>query len=127
MAERLPVTIAAGQIEQLQSADVLVASVGDPYTDYYAFLLDNEPIAETGATDASYTPTYSGIQVTKEEWKRNDATLIKSIDYTYTGISVTTEVRKVFAADGTTIKAQVTWTYVYTGVAVTSATMIRNV
>jgi len=94
---------------------------------YYEFLLDNEPIAETGATDASYTPTYTGIKVTKEEWKRNDATLIKSIDYTYTGISVTTEVRKIFAPDGSTIVAQVTWTYSYTGINLTSATMTRDV
>lgn len=127
MADRLPLVQENGQIEQLQSADVLVRSAGNPYIAYYEFLLDNEPIAETGATDASYIPTYSGILVTKEEWKRNDATLIKSIDYTYVAINVITEVRKVFAADGTTIVAQVTWSYVYTGVQVISATMIRNV
>lgn len=94
---------------------------------YYEFLLDNEPIAETGATDASYTPTYSGIFVTKEEWKRNDTTLIKSIDYTYSGLNVASEVRKIFAANGTTIVAQVTWTYSYTGANLTSASMVRNV
>lgn len=94
---------------------------------YNEFLLDNEPTAETGATDCTYTPTYSGINVTKEEWKRNDTTLVKSIDYTYSGINVTTEVRKVFATDGTTIVAQVTWTYSYSGITVTSATMVRNV
>lgn len=100
------------------------ASSGVAYND---FLLDNEPIAETGTNDASYTPTYVGINVTKEEWKRNDNTLVKSIDYTYSGINVTTEVRKVFAANGTTIVAQVTWTYSYTGVNITSATMVRDV
>ena len=100
------------------------ASSGVVYND---FLLDNEPIAETGTNDCVYTPTYSGINVTKEEWKRNDTTLVKSIDYTYSGITVTTEVRKVFAANGTTIVAQVTWTYTYTGINVTSATMTRDV
>jgi hypothetical protein len=94
---------------------------------YNEFLLENDPTAETGATDATYTPTYSGINVTKEEWKRNDTTLIKSIDYTYSGVNVTTEVRKVFASDGTTIVAQVTWTYSYSGITVTSATMVRDV
>lgn len=94
---------------------------------YSEFLLNNEPTAETGATDCAYTPTYTGIKVTKEEWKRNDTTLIKSIDYTHTGISVTSEVRKVFAADGTTIVAQVTWTYSYTGINLTSGSMVRNV
>lgn len=94
---------------------------------YNEFLLENGPIADTGVDDATYTPTYSGINVTKEEWKRNDATLIKSIDYTYTGINITTEVRKVFAANGTTVVAQVTWTYTYSGITLTSATMTRDV
>lgn len=102
----------------------LVGASGLSYTE---FLLENDPIAETGATDATYTPTYSGINVTKEEWKRNDTTLIKSIDYTYTGINVTTEVRKVFASNGTTVLAQVTWTYTYSGITLTSATMTRDV
>lgn len=96
-------------------------------TRYYEFLLENDPIAETGATDASYAPTYSSGKVTKEEWKRNDTTLIKSIDYTYTGQKLTTEVRKVFAANGTTIVAQVTWTYSYTGNTLTSSSMTRDV
>jgi hypothetical protein len=95
--------------------------------DYFAFLLDNEPIAETGAIDANFTVTYSGIKVIQEEWRRNDTTLIKTIDYTYTGIKVTQEVRKVFAADGTTVVAQVTWTYAYTGILLTSGTMTRDV
>lgn len=94
---------------------------------YYEFLLDNEPTAETGATDAAYSTTYSGNNITNETWKRNDTTNIKTIDYTYTGNRVTTEVRKVFAADGTTIVAEVTWSYTYTGNNLTSATMIRNV
>jgi hypothetical protein len=94
---------------------------------YNEFLLDNEPTAETGTTDCTYTPTYVSGQVTKEEWKRNDTTLIKSIDYTYTTGRLTQEVRKVFAANGTTITAQVTWSYSYTGQTLTSATMVRDV
>lgn len=94
---------------------------------YIEFLLDNEPIAETGATDCTYTPTYALGKITKEEWKRNDTTLIKSIDYSYTGAQVTQEVRKVFAANGTTILAQVTWSYTYTGSNLTSASMTRDV
>ena len=111
--------------------------IGGPYTlaqlaasgtgvTYTEFLLDCEPIAETGANDSTYAATYSGNKITNEEWRRNDATLLKSIAYTYTGNKLTTEVRKVFAANGSTIVAQVTWTYVYTGNKLTSATMIRN-
>jgi prolipoprotein diacylglyceryltransferase len=94
---------------------------------YVEFLLDNDPTAETGATDCSYTPTYATGKITKEEWKRNDATLIKSIDYTYASGKVSQEVRKVFATNGTTILAQVTWSYSYTGNNLTGASMTRDV
>lgn len=105
-------------------SDLVTGTGGMTYTE---FLLDNEPTAETGATDATYSITRVMGQVTKEEWKRNDATLIKSIDYTYVLGKLSTEVRKVFAADGFTIIAQVTWTYVYGGGIVTGATMTRDV
>ena len=94
---------------------------------YIEFLLDNEPTAETGGTDCSYTPTYDSGKVMKEEWARDDATLIKSIDYTYASGKISQEVRKVFAANGTTILAQVTWSYGYTGQKITSSTMTRDV
>jgi len=100
---------------------------GTGFLTYTEFLLDNEPTAETGATDCTYTPTYTTGQITLEEWFRNDATLIKSIAYSYTGGRVSQEVRKVFAANGTTILAQVTWSYSYTGMNLTSATMTRDV
>lgn len=94
---------------------------------YYEFLLEDDPTAETGAIDAQYAVTRAGNLITNETWKRNDNTLIKTIDYTYTGTKITTEVRKVFAADGTTIVAQVTWTYTYTGSLITGGSMVRNV
>jgi len=94
---------------------------------YNEFLLDNEPTAETGASDCAYTITRAAGQVTKEEWKRNDTTLIKSIDYSYITGKLSSEVRKVFAANGSTIVAQVTWSYTYTGGLLTSAAMIRDV
>jgi len=104
--------------------DLLVGSGGLTYTE---FLLDSEPTKETGATDCTYTPTYATGKITKEEWFRNDATLIKSIDYTYASGKVSTEVRKVFAANGTAILAQVTWSYSYTGNNLILATMTRDV
>ena len=94
---------------------------------YQDALLGIDPFAETGATDAAYTVTYSAGRVVLEEWERNDSTLIKSIDYTYSGNNVDTEVRKVFDTDGTTITHQVTLTYIYTGNTLTSATLIRDV
>lgn len=108
----------------LTLTDLLAGTGGFTYIE---FLLDNEPTVETGATDCTYIPTYTTGKVTLAEWKRNDATLIKSIAYSYTSGKVTTEVRKVFAANGTTILAQVTWTYNYTGTILASATMTRDI
>ena len=91
------------------------------------FLLDNEPIGETGGVDCTYTPTYTGLLVTREEWRRDDNTLIKRVDYTYTGNHVATEVRKVYDDAGDVVVAQLTWTYNYAGNVMTSATMVRNI
>lgn len=88
------------------------------------FLLDNEPVS-VGIT---YTPTYTGIKVTNETWKKTAGLLlVKNIDYTYTGNKVTTEVRKVYDSLGLTVVAQVTWTYTYTGNTLTSAVETRDV
>jgi hypothetical protein len=94
---------------------------------YVEFLLDNEPIAETGVTDATYVPTYLEGKLVLEAWTRSDATAIKTIAYTYSGPILITEVRKVFADDGVTVVAQVTWNYNYVGNAVSSATMTRDI
>lgn len=91
------------------------------------FLLEDDPTAETGAVDCTYTPTYLVGKVVAEEWRRNDTTLIKSIDYTYAVNKVATEVRKVFRPDGVTIAAQVTWTYTYVANKLNSATMTRDI
>lgn len=92
------------------------------------FLLDCDPVGETGAVDCTYTPTYIGNLITLEEWTRNDTTLIKSIDYTYDGSDrIITEVRKVFALDGTTILGQITWNYTYAANKISGGTMTRDV
>ena len=89
------------------------------------FMLDNEPTQETGAIDATYTASYTGSTVTLESWSRNDTTLIKTIAYTYSGGQVATEVRTVYATDGTTVLGTATYTYSYTGSTLTSSTMTR--
>lgn len=90
-----------------------------------ATLLDDEP----GSVGTTYTVTRSGSTVTQEKWvNTGNSRTIKQINYTYTGSKVTTEVRKVFsAADGTTVIAQKTLTYSYSGTTVTGATIVRNV
>ena len=115
-----PVLALTKTLTQLAAASSAVA--------YTEFLLNNEPTAETGVTDAAYTVTRSAaFLVTNETWKRSDATTIKTVDYVYTSSFVSSEVRKVFAANGTTIVAQVTWTYVYTAGFIVSSTMNRDV
>jgi hypothetical protein len=90
-----------------------------------ATLLDDEP----GSLTTTYTVTRAGSNVTQEKWvNTGNSRAIKQIDYTYTGSKVTTEVRKVFsAADGTTVIAQKTLTYNYSGTVITGATITRNV
>lgn len=88
-------------------------------------LLDNEPVG-TGVT---YSVTRSGSQVTQEKWvNTGNSRVIRQIDYTYSGSKVSTEVRKVFSvANGTTVIAQATLTYTYSGNTVTGGTTVRNV
>lgn len=88
------------------------------------FLLDNEPV-EVGIT---YTPTYTSGRITNEEWKNTNNRKYKTIDYTYSSGRISTEVRKVYdPADGTTVLAQVTITYSYSGATVSSYVLVRNV
>lgn len=91
---------------------------------FYDFVLERNPV-HIGIT---YAPTYTGRWVTQERWRRtSDSSLLKQSDYTYTQSKVTSEVRKVFAADGTTTVAQTTNTYTYTGSRLTGQTTVRDV
>lgn len=84
--------------------------------------------AEPTTPGNTYTNTKSGTQITQEKWVRtSDSTNLKTIDYTYTSGKVTTEVRKVYAANGTTVVAQMTLTYTYSGSTVTSIAATRDI
>lgn len=88
------------------------------------FLLEVDPPAPTN----DYSNTVVGGKVTVETWKRNfDSSNLKTIDYTYSGILLSQEVRKVYAANGITITAQLTIVYTYSGSRVVSATVTRNI
>lgn len=90
----------------------------------YDFLLENEP--PSAGSSESFTRV--GGKLTKETWTRTvGSTTWKTIDYTYTGNLLTTEVRKVFATDGITVVAQLTLTYSYSGNVMTGVTRVRNV
>lgn len=88
-------------------------------------LLDGDP----GRVDTTYSVTYTGGYATQEMWiNTGNSRPIKQIDYSYTGNKVSSEVRVVFAeSDGTTIIAQKTITYAYSGNIVTGATATRDV
>lgn len=92
----------------------------DPFAD----LLDGEPTIP-GTT---YANTYTGNNITNETWKRtSNSTNIKTIDYTYSGNKVSTEVAKIYSANGVTVIAQTTRTYTFTGSKVTGVAMTRDV
>lgn len=85
-------------------------------------------VAEPSDPDTTYSNTLSGLQVTQEKWVRTSGgARLKQIDYTYTGLKLTTEVRKVYASDGTTIVAELTLNYTYTGLTLTGETAVRNI
>jgi len=85
-------------------------------------------VADPVAPSNNYNATYSGASITQELWRRaSDNSLLKEIDYTYTGSKLTTEIRKVFDSTGITVVAQVTITYTYTGSKLTSYSLVRNI
>ena len=88
-------------------------------------LVADVPMFPTGTT---YSITKVGARVTQEKWTRTvGATNLRTIDYTYVGNRVSAEVRKVYAADGSTVLAQITLTYSYTFSTVTGITTTRDV
>lgn len=108
----------SGQSSGLAVSDV-VLNVGTDID----FLLENEP----PEPDNNYTIIRTAGQVSREEWRRLDATLIKSIDYTRMGGQVTAEDRRVFDVDGLTLLGRLTVTYTRTGGQVTGAARVRVV
>jgi hypothetical protein len=92
-----------------------------PYSTQYDFLLASNPVI-----NANYVVSYSGSLVINENWT-SASLLIKNIDYTYVGSLCSQEVIKVYASDGTTIVAQLTAAYTYTGGILTSAIYTRNI
>jgi hypothetical protein len=105
------------RFRMLDGIGVFDARLGDLF-------LDSEPTTP-GST---WSRTVVDGKTTQEKWVRTaGATNLKIIDYTYSGTRVSTEVRKVYADDGTTIVAQMTLTYSYTGSSVTGIATTRDV
>lgn len=92
---------------------------------YADFLLSSDLPYGSG-----YTTGYTGLNLTSETWTNTaigGTPTVKTIAYTFTGLHLTQEVRKVYATDGTTIIAQCTIDYSYTLNKLSSATYTRNV
>lgn len=93
----------------------------DPNGDLF---LDAEPTTP----DNTYSNTIVSGKITQEKWIRTgDSSNLKTIDYSHSGSKVSTEVRKVYAADGSTITLQMTVNYTYTGSLLTGQTVTRDV
>lgn len=80
-------------------------------------------------THTTYVVTTTGGKVTQESWTDTTSGLeLKRINYTFTGPLVTTEVRRVYdPLDGTTVVAQKTITYAYSGRRITGSTTVRDI
>lgn len=76
---------------------------------------------------AAYTASYSSGLLSSEVW-RVGGTRIKQEDYAYIGVALAQAVSTVYdPADGTTVLAQETVSYFYSGTALVSASLVRNV
>ena len=91
----------------------------------------DEPLLEVdpNSVGITYSVTRTGRTVTQERWEQtSNAFAVKTIDYTFAGGVVATEVRKVFSlADGTTVTAQKSITYAYSGPLITGYAATRDV
>lgn len=113
-------TTATNVQDAIKDMDTAISASGVTSDD---FLL----VVEPPAPHNNYTNTKTGSIITQEVWQRLDTTKIKSIDYTYTSGKVSTEVRKIFAANGITITAQATITYTYANGLLTDYAWSRDV
>ena len=90
----------------------------------FDLLLETDPAKPNN----TYTNTIVSGKVVQEKWNEIGSNhLIKTIDYTYNGSVIVTEVRKVYDAPGTTILAQITKSYVVSNNTVISVTTTRDV
>jgi hypothetical protein len=127
-------TYVLSRVRQLMFGDALPANWYDDFQGqeipslrnaHLDLLLAESPMAP----DTTYANIKNiGNHIVQETWTRTVlATKIKRVDYTYLLNRVTTEVTKVFALDGSTILAQTTDTYSYTGGFVTGIVTTRDI
>lgn len=90
----------------------------------YQRLLEEDP-AGIGVNDSI---SYSANRVTNETWRRaTDNSVIKTVDYTYSGAKVSQEIRKIYAEDGVRIVAQKTVLYTYSGNSAITVSSSRDI
>lgn len=90
----------------------------------FDLLLETDPAKPNN----TYTNTIVSGKVVQEKWNEIGSNhLIKTIDYTYSGSAIVTEVRKVYDAPGTTTLAQITKNYVVSNNTVISITTTRDI
>lgn len=102
----------------------LLASPADHVHPFLDELLENDP-----TYGVTFTPTYGSGYLNDELWAYTGSGLtLKTIHYVYTlGLLIDHYVVKVYAANGTTIIAQTTTTFSYTGSIVNSIVRTRDI
>jgi len=118
-----PAGLTAVSATDVQNAiQQLATSIGSTTLNYDLLLSVDPP-----RPDNNYSNIKTNNNITQETWKRTDLTNLKRIDYTYTSNKVTTEVIRVYAANGSTVVAQLTSTMTYSGNTVTAIASVRNI
>jgi hypothetical protein len=87
------------------------------------FLLENDP----PEPDATRQLTYTGGQLTREDWTRNPGNLLKRTDLSYDAGRLSQVLVKVYDTDGTTVLAQTTEAPSYTAGRLTGSSKTRDV
>lgn len=103
----------------------MTRDIGSPGTPSADVLLEGDPVF----SDVTYTPTYGSGYVNDELWAFTGSGLtIKTIHYVYNmDLTLGSELRRVYASDGTTIVGQLTITYTYSSGDLVSLQKVRNI
>jgi hypothetical protein len=86
-------------------------------------LLESDPVG----AGMSYSATYSSGIISFEAWLYTSSSLtLKTISYTYSSGLLSTEVRKIYASNGSTLIGQITINYSYASGILQSQTQTRD-
>lgn len=118
------ITITYAYLGSILQSSTLIRNVGSSSNAAIDLLLESDPVSAS----ISYAATYGVGGMSDELWSFTGSGLaIKSVHYVYSSGLLSSEIRKVFGANGTTIVGQLTINYAYSSNLLTSITQTRDV